>query len=147
VSELDELFGPVIPAQGGGLRNWEANETLSCYELYQATAHDLAQLLSLAETGSLGLKIMQALTLLWVVKENGDIIFALEETIDLQGTSRRPRMRGTPLNTNVKPLGHPLLVGGAGARIGGELYIDQSDEGGLTWVLDNRSGLWCPQQS
>lgn len=45
MSELDDLFGPVIPAQGGGLRNWEANETLSCYELNQATAQDLAQLL------------------------------------------------------------------------------------------------------
>jgi len=141
VSELDDLYGRVIQAQSG-LKNWETNESLKTYELDQTSAQDLAELLVLAQNGALGQTIMQALTFLWVINSDGDIIFALEETINLQGTARRPRMRGIPLNSNVKPLGHPLLVGGAGARIGGELYIDEAEGGTLTWVLDNRSGRY-----
>jgi hypothetical protein len=141
LSELDDLYGPVIAAQNGGLKSWEANERLKRYELNQSSAQELAQLLTLAESGDMGFDIMQALTLLWIVNADGDFIFALEETIDLQGTSRRPKMRGVPLSPTVKPLGHPLLVGGAGARIGGEIYIDTSDTK-LTWVLNNQSGRY-----
>lgn len=54
-------------------------------------------------------------------------------------------MRGTPSGPTIKPLGHPLLVGGGGARIAGELYIDDNDPtqiAGLTWVLNNKSGRY-----
>jgi hypothetical protein len=51
-------------------------------------------------------------------------------------------MRGIPLNPNVKPLGHPLLVGGGPARIAGEIYVDYDDDGQLTWVLNNKSGRY-----
>jgi len=75
------------------------------------------------------------------------VIFALEETIVEGGTSRRPRMRGIPLNGNVKPLGHPLLVGGSSARIAGELYLDLKDGSDLVWVLNNRSGRYGMHKS
>ncbi|WP_256806790.1 hypothetical protein [Bradyrhizobium sp. Bra64] len=139
--ELDDLFGPVIPPQSG-LKTWELRETLKNYELNQDSAQQLTQILVLAQNMSIGQSIFRAITFIWVVDERGDIMFALEEVVDLHGTARRPRMRGIPLNNNVKPLGHPLLVGGVGARIGGELYLDEVSNGSLTWILDNKSGRY-----
>jgi hypothetical protein len=148
VSELDDQFGPVIPAQNGGLKSWEASERLICYDLNQGSAKQLSDLLDAASAGGIGLKVATAVTLIWIVAETGDVIFALEETIEINGTSRMPRMRGVPLNGNVKPLGHPLLVGGKPARIAGELYLDTADENGqLTWVLNNRSGRYGVHRS
>ena len=142
MDDLDNLYGPVIAAQSGGLKSWEVNERLICYELDQASARELAELLSAASSGSIGFRVATSITLIWVVTVTGTVVFALEETIDLSGTSRRPRMRGVPLNSSVKPLGHPLLVDGAPARIAGELYLDRSEDGALTWVLTNRSGRY-----
>lgn len=148
MSDLDDEFGPVISPQSGGLRNWEANESLICYELNQASAKQLADLLAAASAGSIGLKVATAVTLIWIVTASGDVVFALEETIEINGTSRMPRMRGVPLNGNVKPLGHPLLVNGKAARIAGELYLDSaSGNAELTWVLNNRSGRYGVHKS
>jgi len=144
--DLDSQFGPVIPPQSG-LKPWEIRETLRKYDLNQASAQELTQLLMLAQNGSIGQSIFKAITFIWVVSEPGDVIFALEEVVDLQGTARTPRMRGIPLNASVKPLGHPLLVGGIGARIGGELYLDDDSSGGLTWILDNKSGRYGTHRS
>ena len=145
VSELDELFGPVLPPQNGGVRHWESHASVKCYELNQASARDLSDFLALAMNGELGLQLMQAITMLWVVNNDGDVIFAMEQTIASEGTLRRPRMRGTPLGSSVKSLGHPLLVNGGSARISGELYIDDSedpDSSDLTWILNNKSGRY-----
>jgi len=142
VNELDEQFGPIIPAQNGGLKNWERDESLVCYDLNQSSAKQLADLLAAANAGSIGHRVATAVTFIWVVASNGDVIFAIEETIEINGTSRMPRMKGVPLNGNVKPLGHPLLVNGAPGRIAGELYIDKTVEGDLTWVLNNKSGRY-----
>lgn len=142
VDDLDDLYGPAIAAQNGGLRSWEANERLICYELDQASARELSELLLAANVGNIAFRVSTSISLIWIVTVTGTVIFALEETIDLNGTSRRPRMRGVPLNGSVKPLGHPLLVGGKPARIAGELYIDRDEEGVLTWVLTNRSGRY-----
>jgi hypothetical protein len=142
VDDLDDLYGPAIAAQNGGLRSWEADQQLICYALDQPAARELSALISAASAGNIGFRVASSVTLIWVVSLTGTVIFALEETIDLNGTSRRPRMRGMPLNSSVKPLGHPLLVGGEPARIAGELYLDRSGDGALTWVLTNRSGRY-----
>lgn len=142
MSQLDDEYGPAIAAQSG-LKSWEANESLICYDLNQGSAKQLSDLLAAATAGGIGLRVATAVTLIWVVTASGDVIFALEETVEVNGTSRMPRMRGVPLNGNVKPLGHPLLVGGRAARIAGELYLDTvSGDRELTWVLNNRSGRY-----
>jgi hypothetical protein len=144
---LDDRFGPVITPQNG-LKSWERSEQLICYELNQASAKQLSNLLSAADNGGMLFDLAIAVTVIWIVTSEGEMIFALEETIVEGGTSRRPRMRGIPLNGNVKPLGHPLLVNGAGARIAGELYIDNSSgESALGWVLNNRSGRYGMHRS
>ncbi|MGY3511700.1 hypothetical protein [Bradyrhizobium lupini] len=140
--ELEILFGPVVEPQKGGVRHWEENQSLKCYELNQSSVQQLFQLLALAESGGLGPDILQAVTLLWIINATGDLIFGLEETVVQATGLRRPRMRGTPLGATVKPLGHPLLVNGSGGRIGGELYIDDGDDDALTWVLNNQSGRY-----
>lgn len=146
MTDLDEEFGPVIPPQNG-LKAWERNEQLVCYELNQLSAKQLSNLLETAAEGGMLLDVALSVTVIWIVTKDGDLIFALEETIVEGGTSRRPRMRGIPLNGNVKPLGHPLLVNGASARIGGELYLDYDRDGNLVWVLSNRSGRYGMHKS
>jgi hypothetical protein len=111
VAELDDQFGPVISPQNG-LKSWERSERLLCYELNQSSAKQLSNLLATATDGDMLLSIATAVTVIWIVTSQGSVIFALEETVVEGGTSRRPRMRGIPLNGSVKPLGHPLLVGG-----------------------------------
>lgn len=49
------------------MKPWEVRESITCYELNQTSAKDLTDLLAMAQTGQLGLQIMQALTMLWVV--------------------------------------------------------------------------------
>jgi hypothetical protein len=146
--DLDDSFGPVISPQGG-LKSWERSEQLVCYDLNQASARQLTDLLAIAagEGGMLS-SFAFAATIIWAVTPEGNVVFALEETIVDGGTARRPRMRGIPLNGNVKPLGHPLLVAGSSARIAGELYLDRNRETGeLVWVLNNRSGRYGMHQS
>lgn len=147
MTELDDRFGPVITPQNG-LKSWERSEQLLCYDLNQASAKQLSGLLYTAKEGGMLLNVAIAVTVIWAVTRDGDMVFALEETIVEGGTSRGPRMRGIPLNGNVKPLGHPLLVNGAGARIAGELYLDHTNgEGDLIWVLNNRSGRYGMHKS
>jgi hypothetical protein len=143
VIELDKQFGPTIPPQNGGLKSWERGQQVFCYELNQASAKQLSDLFDAARGGSIGLRIATAVTFIWIVTADGLAIFALEETVEINGTSRMPRMKGVPLNGNVKPLGHPLLVNGEAARIAGELYLDcKVIDADLTWVLNNRSGRY-----
>jgi hypothetical protein len=142
VDELDQMFGPPIRPLNG-LKSWEDDERLLRYELNQASARQLSKLLSTAAEGGFLLSIATAVTIIWVVTERGDMVFALEETIEVGGKSRRPRMRGVPLDGTVKPLGHPLLVDGATARIAGELRLDTTAiDGQLVWILNNRSGRY-----
>jgi hypothetical protein len=147
VAGLDDQFGQIISPQNG-LKSWERSEQLLCYELNQSSAKQLSNLLATATDGGMLLSIATAVTIIWIVTSDGSVIFALEETVVEGGTSRRPRMRGIPLNGSVKPLGHPLLVGGASARIAGELYLDVDESGqSLHWVLNNRSGRYGMHKS
>ncbi|WP_152621298.1 hypothetical protein [Bradyrhizobium japonicum] len=146
MTELDDQFGPVIPPQNG-LKAWEQNEQLLCYELNQSSARQLSNLLATATEGGMLLAVAIAVTVIWIIADDGSMVFALEETIVEGGTSRSPRMRGIPLSGNVKPLGHPLLVNGSGARIAGELYLDRNEDDALIWVLNNRSGRYGMHRS
>lgn len=146
MTDLDEQYGPVIPPQNG-LKAWERSEQLLRYELNQSSARQLSNLIATAAEGGMLLAVALAVTVIWMIADDGNLLFALEETIVEGGTSRRPRMRGIPLSGSVKPLGHPLLVDGAGGRIAGELHLDKVSEAALIWVLNNRSGRYGMHQS
>jgi hypothetical protein len=63
---------------------------------------------------------------IWVVNENGDLIIAIEENLD-----------GAPARRGERTLGHPTLVNGDLARIGGELRFVEGE-----WVITNKSGRY-----
>lgn len=68
---------------------------------------------------------------IWLIDENGKMYVAPEEVV--LDASGNPVKDGDKL----LKLGHPTLVGGANARIGGELhYVDGR------WVMNNQSGRY-----
>lgn len=140
---LDEEFGPAIEPQNGGLKAWEqADGRIEPIALNRITARWLTDLLVAAGQSPLALKAIQAVTILWAIDEAGDLYFALEEVIDtVQNMEQRPRMRGITLNDQVKPLGHPLLVGRGKGRISGEILVDGVRDD-LRLVINNRSGRY-----
>jgi len=61
--------------------------------------------------------------ILWAMTAEGHFIYAPE----------KPEERDLPI-------GHPNLVGGAKARVCGELFFDEDKE---TWIINNASGRYC----
>jgi hypothetical protein len=140
---LDQEYGPAIEPQNGGIKAWEkADGRILPIALNRITGKWLTDLLHAADQSPLALKAIQAVTVLWAIDEAGDLYFALEEVIDtVQNMAQRPKMRGIALNDQVKPLGHPLLVGCGKGRISGEILVDgvHSD---LRLAINNRSGRY-----
>lgn len=77
---------------------------------------------------------------LWLISEEGDFLFAYEEMLALATpNARAARQVGAAIPIGQVRLGHPSMVGGAPARIGGELLYDYRDG---VWILSNRSGRY-----
>ena len=74
--------------------------------------------------------------------EQGLIRIAVEESFEAgDPTKRFARARDIEYPVQLyKHLGHPVLVQGGGARISGELYLDQGET--LHWMLTNKSGRY-----
>ncbi|MBY5819039.1 hypothetical protein [Rhizobium leguminosarum] len=102
------------------------------------------------KTASDGLGITKVnhgcLLILWLLDENGEIWFALEEAFkEAPGENlHHPMSRFWPFdpNSNFLKLGHPsLLDRPQKARIGGEIIYDP-EFGSHGWVISNKSGRY-----
>jgi UDP-3-O-[3-hydroxymyristoyl] N-acetylglucosamine deacetylase len=84
------------------------------------------------------------LPFLWVINKSGQMVFSIEEIVS-DGSKRfiRPRLRrDQPLQGETR-LGHPSLVDGQPARIGGELYFDPGwGHEPRGWKITNGSGRY-----
>lgn len=88
----------------------------------------------------------RSMTYIWAMKDNGEISIAVEELAEMpDGTEVRgfPRRRNYPRHpAEEKKLGHPCLVSGGGARVAGELFLDDAT-GTLCWYVNVSSGRYC----
>jgi hypothetical protein len=114
---------------------------------YNILSKDTAKILrDLMMSATCDLKISEythrCLPILWLIDESGNIIIALEEVyISSDRDFLHPRFKGQDLSDMQARLGHPALVGGKAARIGGELIFDPGATP-PTWVLTNESGRY-----
>lgn len=140
---LDRRYGSLVDP--GRPRPGESH--LGPQSLSRLDGHGADLLRRIIETAPhpccLGEVLFDAVPILWVVDANGTFLFALEDVVEV-ATSRYlyPRPRKLRLATTETKLGHPALVGGASARIGGELCISVDRGGETCWVLTNRSGRY-----
>ena len=147
---LDDLFGAALTAARQGvvglenrckpksLRRLDKN-TVRFLEIYTR---------SIAERVKYGDVIAADVYLLWLVDEAGKIWLAFEEAFDENDEMFRFVLNRETLSGSMhdlpKPLaklGHPSLVGGGKARIGGELIFDP-DATPPIWYLNNKSGRY-----
>lgn len=145
---LDVLFGPALPAGGNGIQAHEMSfSPRSRQKLDQRSAVGLADYLSQLSDLHIGNLFPEICHLLWIVDENGDLWFSVEEVIDGSGATigiLPKSVQARPLN--LQKLGHPALIGDQLklARIGGELVYDPDDPdgSGRTFCLTNASGRY-----
>lgn len=78
--------------------------------------------------------------ILWAVDPSGHLWFAIEEVVDTKNSGYLfPYARNLKLDDDQEKLGHPSVVGGAEARLGGEIMFDSGFDRPV-WVLNNKSG-------
>jgi hypothetical protein len=145
---LDVLFGPALPAGGNGIQAHEMSfSPRSRQKLDQRSAVGLAEYLAQLSDLHLGNLFPEIFHLLWIVDEDGDLWFSVEEVIDGSGATigiPPKSVQARPLG--LQKLGHPTLIGDQLklARIGGELVYDPDDPdgSGRTFCLTNASGRY-----
>ncbi|NTG67241.1 hypothetical protein [Rhizobium rhizogenes] len=147
LTELDTLFGPATPPPyvGPGEETFSPR-TLACLDAQSAK---LIKDLFATATEGLGLTRLthECCIVLWLLDENGEIWFALEEvtyTDELGQRYHHPISRSIPFDPAIEflRLGHPSLIAGERrARIGGEIVYDESF-GTNGWIISNKSGRY-----
>ncbi|MQB04036.1 hypothetical protein DXT91_07745 [Agrobacterium tumefaciens] len=141
---LDDTFGPCLEA-GRTIANQEFQyNPQSLQRLDEQTGPLLGKYL---DTAIGGLKIPRLIhranTILWLVDNNGDVWFAIEEVVDIDtGTYLYALALSQEKTNNHVKLGHPSLLMSTTdkrARIGGEIkYVPRHG----CWVINNRSGRY-----
>lgn len=141
---LDEVYGPSIgplPRDDGSTHDdWEKAPPVSHSSLAGLAAQQLATYIrNVEQRWKVGETLAGGSTIIWLVDENGLLWFAIEELV-VDGVGIGVPKPELPVNgPKFAKVGHPALVGGRAARIGGELVFD-SDLG--TWELNNASGRY-----
>lgn len=115
-------------------------------ELLNSKSATLLRALMETATRELGPSVatFSQLPILWVINKSGQMIFSVEEIVT-DGSKRfvRPRLRRDQPMEGETRLGHPSLVGGQPARIGGELYFDPGwGHEPRGWKITNGSGRY-----
>lgn len=147
-SALDELYGPAAPAGGRGIQQHEFGiQPRSRQKLDAESGPALRAYLERVSELRLANVFPEVYAVLWIVDEDGDLWFAVEEVVDAQGN-----LIGVfPKETQAQPLsyfklGHPTLVGAESklARIGGEVVFDPDDPkgSGHKFCVTNDSGRY-----
>ena len=147
-AQLDALYGPALVAGGNGIQLHEW--ILSPYSrqtLDKTSGAALATYLEQVALLHLNNLFPEIFHLLWIVDEDGELWFSLEEVVDQSGVTIGifPKsVQARPLN--LQKLGHPTLLGNASkrARIGGEIVFDPDDpdRSGRKFCLTNASGRY-----
>lgn len=146
--KLDQLFGPAYPAGGLGINPHERSlHPVSRQKLDAESAAALKVYLDQVSTLLLINLFPVIFHLLWIVDENGDLWFSVEEVTGDGGQT----IGIFPKSTQARPLnyvklGHPSLLDGYDklARIGGEIEFDPDDPGGSghKFCVTNESGRY-----
>lgn len=151
---LDALFGPSIPAQrtpGRSLAvdDWErGNKPVSFSTLGDESAAPLKRFMSDVSAGwRVGRTLCFDVLIIWAVDESGEIVFAVEETIEAGAPTGRAKHQRAEATQRLDKLGHPALVGGGNARIAGEIRLQEAADGRIYWEINNRSGRYGLEKS
>jgi len=142
--ELSEKYGnPRWPSKVHG---WEAGRApRSLSRLDEATGEALVRFKS-ANQDSLFKFAAKCVTYLWVMDVDGVVHISVEELAlmpDGTDVTGYPRRRDFPVHpVEEKKLGHPTLVNGERARMGGELFLDNTCSE-LCWYINVNSGRYC----
>lgn len=138
---LDAQFGDC--KEPGQVGQYEASHTPSSrFQFDQASA---VKLKAIAATLDAQFKISHCLytdfTVIWLIDDTGALLIGLDEVVadDGQSTFPMPRALGGDTRSRERKLGHPSLVRGKAARIGGELNYQP---GAGLWYLTNKSGRY-----
>lgn len=122
--DLDNLYGEPRPPEAAAvgqpaIKSHEFADPLSGNLLKRPRSISIA-------TEEFVSKLDADVLYIWLVDQAGALIIAVEENLD-----------GKPARIGERSLGHPTLVNGDPARIGGELrWIDGS------WKISNKSGRY-----
>lgn len=143
---LDALYGTALPAGGrGGVQPIERRAVpASLCQLTVAGADILRHYMQMVEReNQLGRVMMHRAYMLWLIDAEGRLWFALEEVVDEQSLDLRfvMNLAVDQLPAAAAKLGHPALIGGGPARIGGEIVFARRD-GRPIWFLSNKSGRY-----
>lgn len=141
---LDDLYGIVKkPEKCAEEERHVEPESLTI--LGEAEANGLKSLMEATDKElPLAASLFSQVLILWLIDADGCFRFALEEVVTT-GSKRylRPRLRRDRLSDGETRLGHPSLVSGVGARIGGELCFDPGwGHERRGWKLTNGSGRY-----
>jgi len=145
---LDARFGLCVePIRLNGAEETHLPSTL--FHLSGETALCLTRLIEMSRVQSKFSHFpFDDFAILWVVNEKGEILIALEEAV-VDGSTKNfplPKNLASAYTELGRPpgyskLGHPALVGGAAARIAGEIICDLGQNPGV-WYINNRSGRY-----
>lgn len=149
---LDERFGPVLSPKATSYRpngwdDWETESPDTLVRLQDGQNEDLRCLTELSlRPGAALYATMRQVALLWVVAQNGDLFYALEESAWPPGSpDNRPvvPLLRNPIGVKSRlKLGHPSLVACRPARIGGEIIYEPSPKNPAGWEINNNSGRY-----
>lgn len=152
MQDFDSLYGKAMPPVSVGLSGaavyaWETdNLPKSLTVLTEKNANFFKQLLDSVVNGfRINETAYRGVRILWLVKEDGAIVFAIEELVNEQlqasGIPSHLLIRADPAYG--KKLGHPSLVHGGSARIAGEIYYSSER---LKWFINGSSGRYSLTQ-
>lgn len=144
--ELDESYG--APRAALRVDPWEVNRAPKSKTFLDEPAGSALKQYREVSEFTLFVFAAKCVSYLWLIDVRGQFVLAVEELAEMpDGTSITgfPRRRDYPVHpAEEKKLGHPTLVGGSDARIGGELFLDDPD-GSLQWFVNVNSGRYCKE--
>jgi hypothetical protein len=121
--DLDVLYGELRPPQAN------AAAGIPAIKAWEIDNGGIKAPKSLVDVSASGLpELNRQWTYIWLIGKEGQLMMAVEECVD-----GSPRIRASTLPA----LGHPTLVNGDPARLGGELTWD-----GDAWSLNAKSGRY-----
>jgi hypothetical protein len=141
-SGLDAKFGPCVePVYFNDAER--SIVQLTIFELDAPSARRIARFIEMSkDKGRFSIYPFVDFSLLWLVTEYGEIRIAVEEGVLPESTSGEKRFPlPNAIKRNYVKLGHPALVQGAHARIGGEIGCDLETDP-AQWYITNRSGRY-----
>lgn len=143
---LDALYGDLFDPTKVYLNEFEATVPLGSMCCgYQDCDAFVSLISSLPTKGPAQNLLCGGLTFLWLVDEAGELRLGIEEAV-----SRSDNSVSVPLAGGLKrvlkesdwePQGHPAMVSARSARIGGELFYDDSVNP-AGWLLNSKSGRY-----